>query len=998
MEKAASPYDSILVGMDIGSTTAKIVVIDQGKIVWQKYERHFSQVRKKAVELVMEAAPFLEGRRFCAAVSGSAGLGLAKAADLPFVQEVFATGEVVEALEPETDAVVELGGEDAKVIFFRNGMDERMNGTCAGGTGAFIDQMATLLSVPIQELDKLSLNYERLYPIASRCGVFAKSDIQPLLNQGARKEDLAASIYQAVVDQTIAGLAQGRRIEGHVMFLGGPLHYCHGLRNRFKETLELSEEHAVFPEYGRFAVALGAAFYAGKQGRFFGYDQWIRQLVGATSEQYGKVRHAPLFKNEEDYREFLERHNRATVPVCDLAEYRGPAYLGIDCGSTTTKLVLITPEGAILHSYYNSNQGEPIQVVKQELENIYKIIGTDITIAGSAVTGYGEDLIRRAFHLDGGLVETMAHFRAAKYFDPKVDFILDIGGQDMKCLSVKNDSIDSIILNEACSSGCGSFIETFAKALGYSVEEFARLGLFSGAPVDLGSRCTVFMNSSVKQAQKDGAGVGDISAGLSESIVKNALYKVLRVHSAEELGRHIVVQGGTFLNDAVLRAFERELNGCVVRPDIAGLMGAFGAALYAASTPPVASGILGPAELKEFTHSARTVTCKGCTNRCALTVNVFAGNERHISGNKCDKGSFLALGQDIPEEKEHPIPNLYRFKRDYLRSLSEKSDQTAVRSIGLPMSLGMFELAPLWHTVFTELGFRVVYSGFSDKRLYAKGQYTIPSDTACYPAKLMHGHIQKLLSQNVDAIFYPCLTYNMKDSNVPDNYYNCPVVAYYSEVLRGNMDMLRETRFLYPYLCINDRKQLSRGLYQSLNQHFKDIPKVAVDRAVRRGMDAYQEWMGRIQREGEKALSMARERGKRIIILAGRPYHVDPGICQGIDQLIESLGFVVVTEDCVSTKVTPAGVRVLNQWVYHARLYNAARYVASHDDCELVQLVSFGCGLDAITTDEVRSILEKEGKLYTQIKIDEISNLGAARIRLRSLLGALEERSAAKDK
>ncbi len=998
MESAASSYDSILVGMDIGSTTAKIVVIDQGKIVWQKYERHFSQVRKKAVELVTEAAPFLEGRRFCAALSGSAGLGLAKAAELPFVQEVFATGEVVEALEPETDAVVELGGEDAKVIFFRGGMDERMNGTCAGGTGAFIDQMATLLSVSIQDLDKLSLNYERLYPIASRCGVFAKSDIQPLLNQGARKEDLAASIYQAVVDQTIAGLAQGRRIEGHVMFLGGPLHYCNGLRKRFQETLELSEGNAVFPEYGRFAVALGAAFYAGKERRSFEYDQWIRQLVGATAEQYGRVRHAPLFQNQEDYREFLERHNRATVPVCSLADYKGPSYLGIDCGSTTTKLVLITPEGAILHSYYNSNQGDPVQVVKQELENIHKLIGTDITIAGSAATGYGEELIRRAFHLDGGLVETMAHYRAAKYFDPNVDFILDIGGQDMKCLSVKNDSIDSIILNEACSSGCGSFIETFAKALGYSVEEFARLGLFSDAPVDLGSRCTVFMNSSVKQAQKDGAGVGDISAGLSGSIVKNALYKVLRVHSAEELGRHIVVQGGTFLNDAVLRAFERELNGSVTRPAIAGLMGAFGAALYAASAASGVSAALGPAELENFTHSAKTVTCRGCTNRCALTVNVFTGNERHISGNKCEKGSFLALGQEIPAEKEHPIPNLYRFKRDYLAALAEKSDETAERSIGLPMSLGMFELAPLWHTVFTELGFRVVYSGFSDKKLYAKGQYTIPSDTACYPAKLMHGHIQKLLSREVDAIFYPCLTYNMKDRNLADNHYNCPVVAYYSEVLRGNMDTLRETRFLYPYLCINDRKQLSKGLYQSLNQHFGDISKGSVDRAVRRGLEAYQEWMDLIQREGEKALSMARERKKRIIVLAGRPYHVDPGICQGIDQLIESLGFVVVTEDCVSAKMTPAGVRVLNQWVYHARLYNAARYVAHHDDCELVQLVSFGCGLDAITTDEVRSILEKEGKLYTQIKIDEISNLGAARIRLRSLLGALEERSAAKNK
>ena len=995
MEQAASSYDPILLGMDIGSTTAKIVVVDRGKIVWQKYERHFSQVRKKAVELVTEAAPFLEGRRFCAALSGSAGLGLAKAADLPFVQEVFATGEVVEALEPDTDVVIELGGEDAKVIFFKGGMDERMNGTCAGGTGAFIDQMATLLSVSIEELDRLSLQYERLYPIASRCGVFAKSDIQPLLNQGARKEDLAASIYQAVVDQTIAGLAQGRRIEARVMFLGGPLHYCKGLRNRFQESLELSDDHAVFPEYGRFAVSLGAAIYAGKQKAFFTYEQWIGHLVNATSEQYGKVRHAPLFENKEDYENFLRRHDRARVPFRPITEYQGPAYLGIDCGSTTTKLVLIAPDGAILHSYYSSNQGDPIRVVQEQLLQIYERIESRITLAGTAVTGYGEELIQRAFHLDNGLVETMAHYRAARFFDPEVDFILDIGGQDMKCLAVKNHSIDSIILNEACSSGCGSFLETFAKAMGYSVDEFARLGLFAHAPVDLGSRCTVFMNSSVKQAQKDGAGVGDISAGLSESIVKNALYKVLRVHSAEELGRNIVVQGGTFLNDAVLRAFERELNGQVVRPRIAGLMGAFGAALYAASVGSGTSSVLDKTALASFKHSAKTVTCKGCTNRCALTINTFSGNDRYISGNKCERGATLALGLEMSGKPEESTPNLYRFKREYLRSLAGKSNIGAPRTIGLPMSLGMFELAPLWHTVFTELGFNVLYSGFSDKKLYAKGQYTIPSDTACYPAKLMHGHIQKLLSQKVDAIFYPCLTYNMKDHEQSDNYYNCPVVAYYSEVLRGNMDALKETRFLYPYLSINDRKQLAKGLHANLSAHFPDVRKAAVDRAVRRGMESYLDWMKRIRAEGERALAVAREQGKRIIILAGRPYHVDPGICQGIDQLIESLGFVVITEDCVSPKVAPAKVRVLNQWVYHARLYNAARYVAVHDDCELVQLVSFGCGLDAITTDEVRSILDDAGKLYTQIKIDEISNLGAARIRLRSLLGALEERSAA---
>lgn len=997
LTQEASAYSDILLGMDIGSTTAKVVIIDQGEIVWQKYERHFSQVRNKALEMVTEAAPLLQGRRFYAALSGSAGLGLARAADLPFVQEVFATGEVVEALEPDTDVVIELGGEDAKVIFFRGGMDERMNGTCAGGTGAFIDQMATLLSVSIEELDALSQKHERLYPIASRCGVFAKSDIQPLLNQGARKEDLAASIYQAVVDQTIAGLAQGRRIEGHVMFLGGPLHYCHGLRERFVESLRLPDEHAVFPEYGRFAVAIGAALYAGKQGRSFEYGEWVHHLEEATSEQYDKVRHDPLFASPEEYDAFLERHNRADVLHRPLDSYAGPAYLGVDCGSTTTKLVLITPQGELLHSHYSSNHGDPIHVVHEQLTHIYDILGPDITIAGSAVTGYGEELIQRAFHLDGGLVETMAHYKAAKHFDPDVDYILDIGGQDMKCLAVKNDSIDSITLNEACSSGCGSFIETFAKALGYSIEEFARLGLFAKAPVDLGSRCTVFMNSSVKQAQKDGAGVEDISAGLSESIVKNALYKVLRVHSAEELGEHIVVQGGTFLNDAVLRAFERELGGEVTRPSIAGLMGAFGAALYARDASSESSSVLDAHALERFVHTATTVTCKGCTNRCALTINTFAFGDRYISGNKCEKGALLALDRPLSPDVENGIPNLYRYKRDRLRALSKQESTGAGRSIGLPMSLGMFELAPLWHEIFAALGFRVVVSGFSDKRLYSLGQYTIPSDTACYPAKLMHGHMERLLAQDVDAIFYPCLTYNMKDHGQADNYYNCPVVAYYSEVLAGNMDSIKKTNFLYPYLCINDRRQLSKGLYECLSAYYPDISRKEVTDAVRRGMDAHSRWIRDIRDEGDRALAWARKNGKRIIVLAGRPYHIDPGICQGIDQLIESLGFVVVTEDCVSPKVMPERVRILNQWVYHARLYDAARYVASHDDCELVQLVSFGCGLDAITTDEVRSILEDAGRLYTQIKIDEISNLGAAKIRLRSLMGALEERRAAKE-
>ncbi|MBR5756856.1 MAG: 2-hydroxyglutaryl-CoA dehydratase, partial [Firmicutes bacterium] len=808
----------MLVGLDIGSTTAKLVVIKDGEIVWQKYERHFSQVRTKAVELMKEAEDVLKGHSFYASISGSAGLGLAKAADLPFVQEVFATAQVVKVLEPETDAVVELGGEDAKVIFFKGGLDERMNGSCAGGTGAFIDQMATLLSMTVDELDKESLLSERIYPIASRCGVFAKSDIQPLLNQGAKKADIAASIYQAVVDQTIAGLAQGRKIDGHVMFLGGPLHYCEGLRIRFKDSLKLSDEDAVFPEYGRFSVAMGASFYAAEQNMLYDYDDFLERLEKSAAVQPVIKGRKALFKDEADYEEFKSRHARADVSHIDISDYSGKAYLGIDCGSTTTKLVLISENGDLLYSYYGNNQGNPVDVVKQQLTKIYSLIqdsflpqegGGRIVIAGSAVTGYGEELIKKAFHLDGGLVETMAHYSAAKYFNPDVDFIIDIGGQDMKCLSIRNNCIDSIILNEACSSGCGSFIETFAKALGYPISEFAKLGLFAKSPVDLGSRCTVFMNSSVKQAQKDGADVTDISAGLSMSIVKNALYKVLRVRSADELGKNIVVQGGTFLNDAVLRSLETELDGNVTRPEIAGLMGAFGAALYARSLKLEKSEILSAVKLSEFTHTSRTLTCKGCTNHCALTINTFFGNEKFVSGNKCQKGGLAAMGSKKDAEV---LPNLYRYKREELLKLKEDEGE-GEHTIGLPMSLGMLELAPLWHRVFRELGFKVVMTGFSDKKLYAKGQYTISSDTACYPAKLMHGHTEELVEKGVDAIFYPCLTYNINEKESNDNHYNCPVVAYYSEVLNGNMENLhKDVKFLFPYLTINNPKKLSEKL------------------------------------------------------------------------------------------------------------------------------------------------------------------------------------------
>ena len=972
------------IGIDIGSTTAKLVVFCDGELVYSCYERHFSQVRPKTLELLLRVKDMVGDRPVHVSISGSAGLGLANAAKIPFVQEVFATGETVKHLEPDTSVVIELGGEDAKVIFFKGGIDERMNGTCAGGTGAFIDQMATLLDVTVEELDELALRHTRIYPIASRCGVFAKTDIQPLLNQGAAKENIAASIYAAVASQTIAGLAQGRKIDGKVMFLGGPLYYCQGLRAAFQDALHLDDENAVFPEYGRLSVALGAALYACGLDEHTDMDTLIAGVEASTHEKLEAAHTPPLFASEQEYQDFCDRHAKASVKTVYPADYSGGAYIGIDCGSTTTKLVLMGEQGELIYTYYHSNRGNPVAIVKEQLREIYKLCGDHITIKGSAVTGYGEELIRHAFHIDRGLVETMAHFTAAKYFNPNVDFILDIGGQDIKCFKVKGDAIDSIMLNEACSSGCGSFIETFARSMGHEVDEFARKGLFAKAPVELGTRCTVFMNSSVKQAQKDGATVGDISAGLSRSVVKNAIYKVIRAGSAEELGRELVVQGGTFLNDAVLRSFEIEIGCNVIRPQIAGLMGAFGAALFARSLNLARSETMSAEDLETFTHTSKAATCRGCGNNCHLTINTFAGGERYISGNKCERGA----GMKAPEGADI-IPNLHQFKREKIAALEESSRDGGRGTLGIPMALGMYELAPLWHALFTELGFRVTLSGPSTRDLYIKGQFSIPSDTACYPAKLMHGHIEQLVERGVDAIFYPCLTYNINE-HTGDNHYNCPVVAYYSELLKGNMESLRNTRFLHPYLNINDERELVKELTAYLNDYVGHFGKAEVKRAVRAGFEAYAKWMADIRHEGEMALKWARERGNRIMILCGRPYHTDPEIGHGIDKLATSLGFAVVTEDSIAGLTSNAPVNVLNQWTYHARLYAAARYAADHPDVQLVQLVSFGCGIDAVTTDEVRSILESHDKLYTQIKIDEITNLGAVTIRLRSLIGALE--------
>lgn len=975
---------ALALGIDIGSTTVKTALTENGEIIYTRYERHFSKVREKTLELVRDIKDKLDGREFRVAVTGSAGLGTAKAAGLEFVQEVWAESETVRRFEPGTQAVIELGGEDAKIIFFDHGLDMRMNGSCAGGTGAFIDQMATLLDITPEQLDALSLSAKRVYPIASRCGVFAKTDIQPLLNQGAAKEDIAASIYQAVINQTIAGLAQGRAIDKKVVFLGGPLHFCKGLQIRFKETLGLADDMAVFPDYAPVSVAIGAAMHAQKLGTTVTYEELEQRLIQAANAKPTVSFLQPLFENEEEYDAFSRRHCAANVETADAASYSGKAYLGIDCGSTTTKLVLLTEDHKMLYSYYDSNRGDPVGIVRNQLKEIYSLISDGTVIAGVAVTGYGEELIKNAFHADVGLVETMAHYTAAKYFSPDVEFILDVGGQDIKCFKIHDGTIDSIMLNEACSSGCGSFIETFAKSMGYTAQDFSKEGLFAKAPVDLGSRCTVFMNSSVKQAQKDGATVGDISAGLSVSVVKNALYKVIRATSPDELGAHIVVQGGTFLNDAVLRSFEREIGRRVIRPQIAGLMGAFGAALHAQAQGLTESSLIGRDEIEGFSHVSKSLLCKGCGNHCHLTVNTFSDGGKFISGNQCEKGAGIkTLSQSLP--------NIYESKRNRIQALIDSATEGSTGTIGLPLALGMYELLPLWHTIFASLGFKVEVSGLSSREIYNKGQYSIPSDTACYPAKIMHGHIETLIERGVDAVFYPALTYNM-DEKISDNHYNCPVVAYYSEVLGNNMTSLKKTEFLYPYLNINSQKELAKELYGCLKNKFK-ITKCAVKRAVAKGFEAYDEWMAQTKREGEAAIDFARKNGCRVMILAGRPYHIDPEIGHGIDKLAMLLGFVVVSEDSVYHLADSVPeVQVLNQWTYHSRLYAASQYATRQDDVSLVQLVSFGCGLDAVTTDEVRRLLEKEDAIYTQIKIDEITNLGAVKIRLRSLIGALDER------
>ncbi len=963
------------IGLDVGSTTLKCIVLDNKEnIIFKSYERHYSQIKDKTVAMLKQVQHELDCEEYVEiSISGSAGMGLANSCGIPFVQEVYATRIATGKLIPDADVVIELGGEDAKILFLTNGLEVRMNGSCAGGTGAFIDQMASLLNITPTEMNQLAKDYDKIYTIASRCGVFAKSDVQPLLNQGAKNNDISASIYNAVVNQTISGLAQGRPLEGNIVYLGGPLTFLSELRKSFDKTLNTK---GICPEDSLYFVALGAAYMS--QNQKLNLDFVISLIENyATGGEFHSSK--ALFNSEEELEQFKLRHEKEKVLYSNPDEYTGNAYLGIDAGSTTVKATIIDEGENILYSQYLPNSGNPVPIIKNFLLSFYEK-HPNIQIVSSATTGYGEEIIKNAFNIDYGVVETIAHFTAAKKFKPNVDFIIDIGGQDIKCFKIKNGIIDNVFLNEACSSGCGSFLQTFAEILNYSIEDFAKLGNLAKRPVDLGSRCTVFMNSSVKQSQKDGATVEDISAGLSISVVKNAIYKVIRASSAEGLGKNIVVQGGTFLNDAVLRAFELEIKSEVVRPNISGLMGAYGAALYAKSKVKEETSILTREDLSHFTHEVKGATCGLCSNNCRLTINTFDNNRKFISGNRCEKP--VAKGN----MKERI--NIYDYKLELLNSYKPIPGQRG--QIGIPMGLNMYELLPFWHRFFTELDFEVVQSPRSSRELYTSGQHTIPSDTICYPAKIIHGHIEALIDQGVENIFYPCMSYNL-DEGLGDNHYNCPVVAYYPEVIVANSPNVKKVNFIYDYIGIHRPKDFVKKIHKILNRSFKGISLSEIKVATDKAFEEYYSFLDKIKVKGEEFILYANENKLPIIVLAGRPYHVDPEINNGIDELICQLGAVLISEDVISDNIPKIRTNVLNQWTYHARLYNAAKYIKDKPNMNLVQLVSFGCGLDAVTTDEVSEILEREGKIYTQIKIDEITNLGAVKIRLRSLMEALNQ-------
>ncbi|MDY2632270.1 MULTISPECIES: acyl-CoA dehydratase activase [unclassified Clostridium] len=966
-------------GIDAGSTTVKLVLLDEeNKIIYKCYTRHLTKVRETVLSELSKIKDIVNNNKIQVSITGSSGYGLAMDSEISFVQEVFATTIGVKKLFNNIDVVIELGGEDAKIIYLTNGLEERMNSSCAGGTGAFIDQMASLMGISVEYLDKISFDYKNIYPIASRCGVFAKSDIQPLLNQGASKADIAVSIYDAVVNQTIGGLAQGREIKGNILFLGGPLYFYKGLRSMFIKKLNLSEKEALVPEDAEVFVAKGAALFAGNEEKTYTYKDLLSKLNNHKNNININKSIKPLFSSKDEYNRFLDRHNKAKVLIKDINDYIGDAYLGIDAGSTTTKLVLIDYNSNIIYQFYAHNEGNPVKVIKRQLEYIYDNFGDKIIIKGSAVTGYGEELIKKAFGIDYGIVETLAHYIAASKFNPGVDFILDIGGQDIKCFEIENNAIKSIILNEACSSGCGSFIETFAKAMGYDVESFSKLGLFAKHPADLGSRCTVFMNSSIKQAQRDGATIEDVSAGLSISVVKNALYKVIRT---KNIGKNVIVQGGTLCNDAILRSLEIELNQNVIRSNISGLMGAYGAAIYSKREKPKESKIISRKDLENFTHSSKGIKCGLCTNKCNLTINTFNGGRKYISGNRCSKPTG--------KYDDNNIPNLYEYK--YLKLLEYANNFGDKGVISIPMVLNMYENLPFFVKFFNYLGIKVVLSDASSKKLYLKGQHTIPSDTACYPAKIVHGHIESIIEKNIENIFYPCMTFNY-DEGISDNHYNCPVVAYYPEVIKNNVQNIEKCNFISPYLDLNSKKSTIENLYKSLIDYYPWISKEDIKHAYEVGLKEYKDFKKDILIKGKEAIEYGRDNDLLIVVLTGRPYHIDKEINHGIDRMMNSLNLVILTEDSIPFNYDNVAVNVLNQWTYQARLFNAAKFVVNNEDMQLVQLVSFGCGTDAITADEIKSILESKGKIYTQLKIDETNNLGAAKIRIRSMVEAVKNR------
>ena len=978
-------------GIDIGSTTVKIAISNEtNDVLFSDYRRHFADIQGTLSDLLGHAIHKLGPIKAFPVITGSGGLSLAKHLGIPFVQEVIAVSTALQDYAPQTDVAIELGGEDAKIIYFENGsLEQRMNGICAGGTGSFIDQMSSLLQTDATGLNDYAKSYQALYSIAARCGVFAKSDIQPLINEGATKEDLAASIFQAVVNQTISGLACGKPIRGHVAFLGGPLHFLPELRKAFIRTLNLDDEHVIAPVHSHLFAAVGAALSATHEVSVV-LSELQQKLTDRIQMEFEVERLEPLFSTKNDYNSFKKRHAQHNVPTTKLSSYKGDAFLGIDAGSTTTKAALVANDGTLLYSFYSNNNGDPLGTTISAIKEIYTHLPKGVEIVHSCSTGYGEALVKAALLLDEGEVETVSHYYAASYFEPDVDCILDIGGQDMKCIKIQKQTVDSVQLNEACSSGCGSFIETFAKSLNFEVKDFATEALFAKNPIDLGTRCTVFMNSKVKQAQKEGAQVSDISAGLAYSVIKNALFKVIKVSDASELGKHIVVQGGTFYNDAVLRSFETVANCNAIRPDIAGIMGAFGAALIARERyekNPTTS-MLSIADIENLEYTTSMTKCKRCANTCRLTINKFNGGRRFISGNRCEQG----LGK---EKKSTQVPNLFDYKEKLYFDYKPLSESEAIRgTIGIPRVLNIYENYPFWFSFFTGLGFRVVLSPASTREIYELGIDSIPSESECYPAKLAHGHIEWLIKQGITTIFYPCIPYERKEFEDANNNYNCPIVTSYPENIKNNMDAITdgEIDFLSPFISLASKEAAASELIRQFSTKYR-ITANEISDAVGNAWEELDICREDMMRKGEETLAYLEETGKRGIVLAGRPYHIDPEVHHGIPELITSYDIAVLTEDSISHLAEiERPLNVMDQWTYHTRLYGAASYVKTTENLDLIQLNSFGCGLDAVTTDQVSDILTSSGKIYTSLKIDEVNNLGAARIRIRSLLAAIRVR------